>query len=368
MKPTFQDIKQKVTIAEVAEKIGYKLSSSASAKHLEYKLYLGNSKVDEVVIYRNVGFQTYFSRGVGDKGDLVSFVYNRLNMFSNYTGTGYEAVYEILTKECPCLTATAVPVREQTEVNHSFNIEEYDVSCKQNVIYAYLNKTRGISMNTISDFLRIGSITTVSKKNQAGHYSNVAFPFRVLDEPGAIVNFELRNYNSYKKEHFKGFCTGGNKSSACWIASFASEWKKVKNLYVGESALDMMSLYEMLSTEEKKDAAFISVGGNLLVRQIMNLRKLFPNAVIHFAFDNDAMGQIYDVVAAYWLVRNVCVKGFKREDCIVFSVDGAELTFNADNFSSLCYLIENDLYPNWLHIKKAVGTKDFNDMLNINKK
>lgn len=367
MKTSFQDLKQRITIAEIAESIGYRLTSSSGAKHLEYQLRSGGCKLDEVVIYKNVNYQTYFSRGIGDKGDLVSFVINRLNMFSNYTGEGYEAVYEILMSRTGVSIA---PVqRSQTMApEHLFNLNDYEVMCKQNVIYAYLNKTRGISMNTISDFLRINSITTVAKKNQTSNYANVAFPFRVLEEPEKIVNFELRNYNSYRKEHFKGFCTGGNKSSACWIASFASEWNKVKNLYIGESALDMMSLYEMLDPKDRNDSAFMSLGGNLLVRQIMNVRKLFPNAVIHFAFDNDEMGQIYDVVAAYWLVRNVFIKGFKRNDEIIFSVNESELTFKAADFSSLCYLIENDLYPSWLHIKKAVGAKDFNDMLNLNKK
>ena len=368
MKTSFQDLKQRITIAEIAESVGYKLTSSVGAKHLEYQLRAGGSKIDEVVIYKNAGYQTFFSRGIGDKGDLISFVLNRLNMFSNYSGDGYEAVYEILSNRIGEYSSLSHSCQvSAVEDKHLFDINNYEITCKQNVIYAYLNKTRGISMNTISDFLKIHSITTVSKKNQTGHYSNVAFPFRVLDNPGEIVNFELRNYNSYKNEHFKGFCTGGNKSSACWIASFVDKWEDVKNLYIGESALDMMSLYEILESGERVNSAFISVGGNLMVRQIMSLRKLFPNAVIHLSFDNDAMGQIYDVVAAYWLTRNVFIKGFKRNEEIVFSINENEISFSSDNFSSLCYLVENDLYPSWLHIKKAVGAKDFNDMLNLNK-
>lgn len=367
MKTNFQDFKNMITIAEVAERLGYKLTSSQNAKHLEYQLRAGASKMDEIVIYRN-NIQTFFSRGIGDKGDLIDFIKNRVNMFPNAVGEGFEAVYDILSKMTGNIKVRSQHIFQQPVAEHNFDKSKYNITCKRNVIYGYLGKTRGLSFDVITDFLNIQSIYTVAKANQPGNYSNVAFPFVELANPKEIVNFELRNFNSYTNTPYKGFCTGGNKSSACWIASFADNWNKVKNLYIGESAIDMMSLYQMLDKDERKDSAFISVGGNLVIGQIKNIRNLFPNAIIHLAFDNDAMGNLYDVIAAHFLVQGAFVRGYKHNDEVVVALDNTQHIYKAQEFNSLCYLITNNIYPGWLHIYKAVGAKDFNDMLNLNRK
>lgn len=363
---SFQDLKNRISISEIAERIGYRLNTKAGKKYLEYKLFNGNDKIDEIVVYTNNPVsQTYFSRnGIGDKGDLISFVRNRLSYFSNYQGQDYEAVKDILCKHIGGGTLTSS--YKNTCVSHvsKFDINDYVVSVNHKIIYSYLNRIRRISNDTIGDFIKIGAVRTVSKKNTQYNITNVAFPFVQLQSPGDIVNFELRNFNAYKNTSYKGFCEGGNKASACWIASFSSSWCNVKNLYIGESALDMMALYQLLPDEEKEDVAFISVGGNLVYEQIKNLRMFFPAAVIHLSFDNDIQGNIYDVEAAYYLVSGITPKIYKSNDDIVINLyDTLNMRVRTDEFSSLNYLICNNLYPNWLHIHKATGAKDFNDML-----
>lgn len=39
--------------------------------------------------------------------------------------------------------------------------------------------------------------------SETENYANVAFPYRVLASPEEVVNFELRNYNPYKKKDIK---------------------------------------------------------------------------------------------------------------------------------------------------------------------
>lgn len=79
---SFQELKNRIKISDVAEYIGYRLNTSAGKKYLEYRLYNGNTKVDEIVIYTTSYSQTFFSRnGYGDKGDVVNFIINRLHLF-----------------------------------------------------------------------------------------------------------------------------------------------------------------------------------------------------------------------------------------------------------------------------------------------
>lgn len=73
----------------------------------------------------------------------------------------------------------------------------------------------------------------------------------------------------------------------------------------------MMALYQLLPERMRINAAFISLGGNLGYGQIKDIKHLFPHAVIYLAFDNDLQGQIYDVEAAYYLVKGKEPKLFK---------------------------------------------------------
>lgn len=57
---SFQDLKQRVKINDVAEYLGYTFNPSAGKRYLEYRLMNGNSKVDEIVIYTNSYSQTFF--------------------------------------------------------------------------------------------------------------------------------------------------------------------------------------------------------------------------------------------------------------------------------------------------------------------
>ena len=96
---TFQELKSRIRISDVAEYIGYRLNTGAGKKYLEYRLYNGTTKVDEIVVYTTTYSQTFFSRnGYGDKGDVVNFILNRLHLFPGYKGMGYDAVAEILSK------------------------------------------------------------------------------------------------------------------------------------------------------------------------------------------------------------------------------------------------------------------------------
>lgn len=362
---TFQEYKRKISISEVAESLGYKLNAKAGRKYLEYKLYSGNTKVDEILIYNNGGIQTYFSRfGIGDKGDLINFVMNRLSSFT-CSGNGYDAVREVLSKYSNDVSVETRPKKVLPNVETKFSIDDYDISVNEKVIYEYLNEIRKISIDTIKAFIKIGAVNTVCNRTNAYKILNVAFPFCFISNPEEILNFELRNYNSRQGRSFKGFCPGGSKANAVWIASFASDRNKVKNVYIGESALDMMALYQVLDEGEREDAAFISVGGNLVYSQIKDLRAAFPNAEVYLCFDDDTQGNIYDVMAAYFLVKGLEPKVYRNANDVIISLydNVVELKTSVNKFVSLNYLLGVDVMPEWLHIKKPHAAKDWNDVL-----
>lgn len=362
---SFQELKNRIKISDVAEYIGYRLNTSAGKKYLEYRLYNGNTKVDEIVIYTTSYSQTFFSRnGYGDKGDVVNFIMNRLHLFSGYQGFGYDAVADIL---CKLAGLDIIKHKNNVVLNNEakFCLDDYSITCNLKIIYAYLGKIRQMDSSTISDFLKIGSVCTVSHKKN--NYMNVAFPYRVLSNPDQVVNYELRNYNLHKQEGYKGFCSGGNKSTACWIASFAPKWNDVQSLYIGESALDMMALYQLLPERMRINAAFISLGGNLGYGQIKDIRKLFPNTVLYLAFDNDLQGHIYDVAAAYFFVKGKQPKIFRNSNGkVIVKLENQELEIKEEDFSSKVFLKSHRIEADWLHIIKAQGSKDFNEMLKKN--
>lgn len=356
----FQELKNRISISEIAEKLGYKLNTSAGKKHLEYRLYMGTSKIDEIVVYNNSN-QTYFSRnGIGDKGDLINFVHNRLNMFSSYEGEGYSAVHDILTKHIGAAVSVNKNYVVPTVNQGTFNLSDYEISKNAKIIFAYLGKVRKLSSATITDFFKNNTICTISKSGSKK--INVAFPFRKLGS-NDITNFEMRNFNSFKNEEYKGFCTGGDKTSSCWSAVFANDKAKVKNVYIGESALDMMALYETLPQSSKYNSAFISVGGNLVYSQIERIFHEFPNANVNLAFDKDTQGNIYDVEASYFLIKGEKPKVYKQGDDIIVQVDDIKENYAAQNFSAKTFLQSKNIISERVSIIKPQKCKDWNDFL-----
>lgn len=367
----FQELKSRIRISEIAEKLGYQLNRRAgTASHLEYKLYFGGTKVDEVLIYKNE--KGYFSReGIGDKGDLIDFVKNRLNMFNLLkNGDDYEVVKEILCNHIGSseerVFSCDIPRSSKGDELVTFNLENYEISKNCKVIYAYLNKIRQLSSSTIADFVKVGAISTVALKKSVNKRINVAFPFKNLGKD-EILNYELRNYNSWNNQEYKSFCSGGNKSSACWCAYFVAR-EKVQEVYIGESAIDMMALYELLPDADRKRSAFISVGGNFVYNQVKSLQEVFPKARINLAFDNDLQGNIYDVEAAFYFICNRMPKVYKKENSVVVQLEEKKESFSADGFSSTEYLNSQGIQSPKVRIVKSCQSKDFNDMLKSKKK
>lgn len=362
-KYTFQDFRNRISIIEIAEKLGYWWNKEKGGQRA-HTYTLGDKKnpQDEIVVYNpnDSSSQTYFSRrgGFEDKGNLINFVLNRLDRFA-HDGNGFEAVNDILARYLGDNTEVK-SLKTTTSPSVEFNIKHYNIEPAKLTDFKFLTQVRKISEKTILDFIKIFAIYKV--QHISWNYYNCGFPFRV---PGHIdiTNFSLRNYNWSTGEGYKRFCAGGDKSNSCWIAAFTAK-ENITDLYLFESEIDAMSYYELKGFTKDTTAAFVSLGGNVVRSQIEGLRKEYPNVQFHCCYDNDTQGLIFDVTTCLWL-HGIDCKGFKEYPTgnPVFDFgNGIKEIFDKENFNSESYLHSKgiDSYP--IH-KPGHNRKDHNEEL-----
>jgi hypothetical protein len=358
----FNDYRAKITIAEMAEYLGYTKISSPNARYLEYALGSRQMLEDKIIIYPNG--KAYFScKGdINDKGDLTKFVLYRLNRFSNCTQTGYKGVNEVLSKYLGNDLKTTAPTRIDTIQPQKviFDINKYSPRPLTETTTNYLNAKRHLSKKTIEDFSSRLLVYSVGTKD------NVGFPFR---KPGQmeITNFEMRNYDPVQNVNFKGFCLGGDKSNSCWIANFVP-FDKVTEIYLFESALDAMSFYEINHFNKNTTCAFISIGGNITQSQIISIKSVFPNVKWNCCFDNDGAGNGFDVATAYYLKGEDCktflrtIPGDNFKTIFISFSNGQTQSWKEEEFSS-CHYLSSMKMENIINIIKTPKCKDWNDLL-----
>lgn len=366
------ELRERISIGEIAEKLGYWKNSYPMATHDSYCLGESSNPTDEIVIYnpKSNGTSTYFSRkgGYNDKGNLIDFVLNRLDQF-NVTNKGLKGVSEALNNylgNSSNITAFSVTNPGNSHSNSEiveFNINYWNPQPLDLKTNSYLSSKRKLSIKTISDFQSKLHIYTVGKSN------NIGFPFR---KPGQmeITNFEMRNYFPTNNVNYKGFCRGGNKSESCWIANFVP-FNQVTDLYVFESAIDAMSFYELKGFSKETTAAFISIGGNVTSGQIEKLKFTFPGRKWHLCYDKDMAGQCFDVNTVAILKDIKCkahtvpsLSNSSQKNVIVSMPDGDisidENAFNSKGFMDT-YILDEPLKD--IEIIKAQRGKDWNEEL-----
>lgn len=363
---TFQEYRDKISIGEMAEHLGYKRDPGGGRTYLCYYLGTPDRKEDEIVIYNpNIpGKNTYFSRKGNDKGNLINFILNRLERFPFTTKSGLQGVNEVLDtyiNGASHITKTINSDKRQIS-SPKFNYTYWDPQPLSDSNNPYLTKIRKLSPETVADFQSKLHIYLVGKSNHIG------FPFR---HPGQmeITNFELRNYFAKDNVNFKGFCTGGDKSTSCWVANFVP-FNEVDSIYLFESAIDAMSFYEIKHFNRLTKSCFISVGGHVTQGQIKALKEAFPNVTTWYCcYDKDAAGQCFDVATSYYLAGKECKTYTKPAQEggteIHITIGDKSYTYHDTSFSSKTFLEE--LNQNNIKIIKTEKYKDWNELLHYYK-
>lgn len=357
---TFEDYKNKISIIQVAEDLGYEVESGKGLSNPQFRLYENGIKIDEIVIRNpnNSATQTYISRrGRGDEGGLIHFVLNRLDMFTYSASVkDYDAVNEILSQYMD----GGIVVGKKNEnsagfeyrENRSFDIDQYNITAASLQKLTYLKNTRKIKPEILNLFLPHIFIVQ-DMKNPYG-YINIGFPYRVPCEDN-IVNFELRN------DGYKAFCAGGNKSTAIYAVSWANTPTEVKKMLFFESAIDLMSFVQLYFNKLNfKDTAFISLGGAVARGQISGSRLLYPNAAPILCFDNDVPGNVFDINAAAYLLGKSFHASYLN-NVVTIKDNQQKIEIMPDAFSSKKYFEE--LKVPIIIFKSKSPYKDFNEML-----
>jgi hypothetical protein len=348
-----QYYKQHVSIIQLVESLGYTLNRSKGKYPKQYE----HSNGDKVIIYDKFKSprEAYFTRNnYDDKGSVVDFVKNRLSMFNVHYNSEWEGVLKVLSEYSGTSLTKDLARQDRNEKREKpkakFDPDLFEVKPAKLDDLSYLTYERKIDEKTLNRFLPY--IRTVRMKNKP--FTNIGFPYK---QPGKeqVVGYELVNYD------FKGHAPGSQRKDAVWMANLSHAPQLVNQVFIGESAIDVMSFYQLNQHKFSfEHAVFASTGGNVLRNQAKGILKVFPQAKINTLFDNDLSGKLYDIYLA-GIKANKELHIRKTGDAIQFELKKGIFEIPVDQVSLSRFEritgIRSGIRP-----IKAHG-KDFNEML-----
>lgn len=339
-------------IIQVAEALGYVVNLKKGRRRLEYKHPDG----DTVIINNpnDSAKQLYFNRnGSVDRGSVVDFVANRLYRFNESYQSDTEGINKVLARfagEPYTFKPVFMPAPAKPFVEGRYEVMPLSVAKLH-----YLTKERGLSWETVEKFLPFIRLVKDTHKEPSQQFPNIAFP---LTRPGAsdIVGYDLRNYG------FKRVAPGSDRQSGMWIADFAGDPARTRNVYFGENPIDMMSFYQLKRKElDIGSSAFVSFGGGISRNQIRLALEHWPQAAKNTLFDNDYQGKVYDITLAAAISGKE--SSFRKEgDDLLFKANGRNFTIHATKLNLSVFERESGIRSG-LHVHKSRGVKDFNEII-----
>ena len=296
---SFQEMKPRVGIDDVAFSLGYKLNRQAGVgRYIELILPDGRGeKLDTIVIShpQEKDRQRYFHRNIGKRGDVVDFIGENLNRFNKFGRNQWEVIGKVMAD------FANMPIIDNHDrgyagglgsLNPVFKPKRYTAQSLQgNMDYAMgIFEDRGLSPETVRLFERHIAVVT-DQKNKNG-LPMIGFPYR---EPG--FSSDLAGYELRGDRGFKGKAAGTNSTTAVWTAGIHSALNNpqmVRHVYFCESAFDAMAFYQANRAKiDLPHSAFVSVGGALSNGQVSGLMSHYCMAKAVDCFDNDLPGRIY---------------------------------------------------------------------------
>lgn len=367
-----------IPLTDMAEFLGYTHNpqkGKRGALWVVYDKFIDGKKDHSIVINRKRN--TYFCQQNHEHGSLVQFVKNRVREFPSWKpcsrdafDPAWEETKAVLDDYLgPGIHTGVIPSLPDPRTR-TFRLTDYDIyfpSPQRAKTQHFLVDIRHISVETVAFFLELKAIAHIKDKTMEFAYSNYGFPMRI---PGndEIVNFELRNFNSRKGLAFKGFCPGGNKADALWIAPFTDP-DKVSDVFVFESAIDALSFCDLV--HPSPTSAVVSCGGYMTYGGISRLPGMFPSAQFHSCCDNDVAGNLYDVMLAYFL-RGIHIQAHQldvrekddswRRNVQIAIPEKEPVTLPADSFNGRSFLAKNNM-NNVIIRHCATQFKDWNEHL-----
>lgn len=213
----------------------------------------------------------YFWNSKQDSGNSVDFLIKHLNL-------NFKESIEILTNSYIPDKKSSEEVRTQ----QSFRLPTKADNFKR--AFAYLNQTRCIDNSIITQLIN-NKLLIQTKEN-----NNIAF--LINDERKQIVGAELQG--TLDKIRFKGIAQGSKSNYGFNIQTS----NNIEKLFAFESAIDLLSFYELYRcTEGIKNALLVSLGG-LKVNVLRNTLQAFKidfegSGDIYVCTDNDNASKVF---------------------------------------------------------------------------
>lgn len=286
MQYSFNELRSKISIIELAIANGYVLNRSKGMKWPVLESNFGDKII--IVNPNSISNQGYFNpHDDRDKGTLINFVGNRLgDIFPRDASLSKEQnINKVLFQWL------SLPFRDKLVHSKTANLSRHGEKVEQAVFSPVLLKplvdmgylkARGIAESTIKSAAFHGKVLQCN----IGNFCNIAFPYQETIN-GGFVGAEVRNYN------FKRHLAGSLRASSVWISNVS---KKVKRLIICESAIDCLSYFQI---KGEKDDVYVSFGGTITQGQLQSIfrivQQLFNDDTsrVFIAVDNDKMGEEY---------------------------------------------------------------------------
>jgi hypothetical protein len=352
MASSFRDYKDRVSILQVAEFLGYK---PVIGKFTKARPVLRDATGDTILIKNPTtpSNQLYWNLGNDQHGSVIDFVQNNLNRFPNSGRNEIDRLNIVLAEFTGISYDNTKYLNNTVSEQRVFNEYDYKVLTPTVQDLSYLTGERKLDYQTVADFLPF--IRIVQGNNG---YKNIAFPFTIADRDNIVRGYELRNSGG-----FKSFTAGGDKVNAAWIADFSVNKADVDKLYFFESAIDAMSFYELYKNKlDVNNSVFISTGGYPCVEQFVHVFRAYPdNAKMYGCHDNDMHGHIFDIMLACVKAGQVCQKN-KQDGAVEFVTNGKRFTLHNNKINLKNFLNKADFMTEVKSLKPKNG-KDWNDVL-----
>lgn len=384
MKYDYKYYKEHVGVIDAAIHIGYKYDPSKGAykkgskTQPHFVLSDGMGKEQDSIYIKNPhdnATQGYWRRtlsGNSDSGDLIKFVREKLDYFTEAAGARNEidAINKVLASlahvvEDPEYKRESFlgKYQEGADESNEFSLDRYDRE-QGNVEGAMKFLTqRGINRETAELFRN--SIEMVHDKESKYHYKNLAFPYRI---PGSdnITGYELRGYNNFKSK-----AKGTDSSNACWLAYLGQHPHAgmIQEIHIAESALDIMAFVQINRHRLKLDeCVFVSFGGTFADGQLEKLIEAFPAAEPVLHFDNDLNGIVYDCRTAAILSgkkMTAKIEEYADGQHVCFTVGEKAFTVPLEKLSYNTFREKSGLREKLTVWKAPEPMKDWNDVLMV---
>ncbi|GHT53678.1 hypothetical protein FACS189451_03940 [Bacteroidia bacterium] len=366
---SYRELKEKISIIQVALELGYKFDKTKGVNQPSFVLQNASGDITDRIYIKNPkdnAIQGYWRRGfvnLSEKGDLINFIKENLNKFSENIGANNEtdAINKILNRQAGIFIDSGQIMKQFEGMAKIYNSKNFDIDRyerKHNIeMMMPFFVARKINEATVKTFLPF--IEIIRDKESKFNYNNLAFPYTIPGQNN-IVGYEVRGTGGYK-----GKAEGSNSSSACWIADFTNNTPTTaKNIYFAESAYDIMAFYEKnVANIDLKTSVFISTGGSFSDKQLTNLLSHFSMAHPNFCFDNDTNGKMYDI-RAFCLINGHKINTSVDATHIYFDANNKKFALPLDSFTFKDFLNKSSLREENMSIWKAPSKyKDWNDVL-----